>query len=155
MPKMEDLGLTVNPFEPAASGAPVGIDLWIPEHWSTSVRRLLDSLQGQGTKVLVLTGGYGSGKTYLLKWLEEIELPKRRKIKPFYFDNPGGHFYYLADSLLRKIGRKDFAKCLWELASNYVEGYQRSLFTSGFEEYLQARQTKRQQPFVLGQLQDD
>jgi hypothetical protein len=154
MSRMEKFGLTRNPFEPAASGAPVGIDLWLPSRWATQLRHLLDQFEGQGAKVLVLTGEYGSGKTYILRWLEEVELPKKREIKPFYFDNPGGHFYYLADSLLRKIGRKDFAKSLWELASNYVEGYQRSLFASGFEEYLQRRQTKGSQHLVLDQLQE-
>jgi hypothetical protein len=154
MVKPEKLGLTANPFEPAASGAPVGIDLWLPEKWKTQLRQLLDRFQGRGAKVLVLTGEYGSGKTYILKWLEEMELPRERKIKPFYFDNPGGHFYYLADSLLRKIGRKDFAKSLWELASNYVEGYQRSLFASGFEEYLHRRHSRGKQDFVLTKLQE-
>jgi type II secretory pathway predicted ATPase ExeA len=154
MPTFEKYALKLNPFEPAASGAPVGIDLWLPTRWSRQIRSVLDRFQGQGAKVLVLTGEYGSGKTYVLKWLEEVELPKKRKIKPFYFDNPGGHFYYLADSLLRKIGRKDFAKSLWELATNYIGGYQRSLFTSGFEEYLQRKQIKGQQDYTLNELQE-
>lgn len=154
MPTTEKLNLRINPFEPAASGAPVGTELWLPSRWSRQIRQLLDRFTGQGAKVLALTGEYGSGKTYILKWLEEVELPKRRKIKPFYFDNPGGHFYYLADSLLRKIGRKDFSKCLWELAGNYVDGYQRSFFSSGYEEYLQRKRTKEQQIRILGQLQE-
>ena len=153
MPNSEKFGLTRNPFEPAASGAPVGIDFWMPNTWKSKVRNLLDRFEGQGAKVLVISGEYGSGKSYVLKWLEEEELPKKRDIKPFYFDNPGGHFYYLADSLLRRIGRKDFAKSLWELSSNHVEGYQRSLFATGFEEYVQRRQNRGSQQVVLANLQ--
>ncbi len=72
----------------------------------------------------------------MLHWLHREELPDRR-IRTFYFDNPGVQFYDLAESLLRQIGRKDFAKALWELAAVHIEGsYQRTLFERGYEEYV-------------------
>lgn len=151
---LERFGLKVNPFEPSASGVPVLGDLWLPDNWRNHIQGLLDSLrQSRGVKVLALAGEYGSGKTYVLQWLCREEFPKRLGIRPFYFDNPGVQFYDLANSLLRQIGRKDFAKSIWELASIYVQGYQRNLFSKGFEEYLQAQRSKQQQGAILIELQ--
>src|SRR5579884_3406101 len=84
--------------------------------------------------------------------LERVELPERR-IKPFYFDNPGVQFYSLANSLLRQIGRKDFAKSIWELASTHVGGYQRSLFSLGFEDFLRGSQDSRRYDQAVNVLQ--
>jgi hypothetical protein len=147
------LQLRANPFEPAATGAPLE-ELWIPKTWSSKIRNSLDMLdQAKGVKAMALAGEYGSGKSYILHWLEREELPKRR-IKPFYFDNPGAQFYSLANGLLRQIGRKDFAKSLWELASVYVEGYQRSLFTAGFEDFLLGAHSGRRNERTLAELQN-
>ena len=146
------LGLTSNPFEPAASGAPVTADLWLPESWRTRLRKSIDLLSGgRGVKALAVSGAYGSGKSYVLQWLLREEFPRRHDVKPFYFDNPGVQFYDLANSLLRQIGRKDLAKCIWELAAIHVTGYQRDLFLRGFEEYL--RSHRRQTTDVLSELQ--
>jgi type II secretory pathway predicted ATPase ExeA len=119
--QLERFGLRFNPFEPAASGAPLGLELWIPERWRTRMQGLLDTLEGgQGVKALAIQGEYGSGKTYLLRWLELAELPHRR-IRPYFFDNPGVQFYDLANRLLRQVGRYEFAKMLWE----YVKKFKR------------------------------
>ena len=106
--------------------------------------QLLDAHQtGRGAKAVVITGDYGTGKTCLLSWLYESVLPGRR-IKPFYFDNPGVQFYDLANALLRTIGRKDFAKFIWELAGPFVSiPYQSDLFQSGYEAFLSAQQSRR------------
>jgi type II secretory pathway predicted ATPase ExeA len=150
---LERLGLRFNPFEPAASGAPLGEGLWLPPDWSNRLQELLHLLiQGRGTKAIAIAGEYGSGKTYVLQWLYRQELPKRQ-IRPFYFDNPGVQFYDLANALLRQIGRKNFAKCLWELAAPHVSGYQRSLFARGFEEYLIGQRTSRRQQEIPADLQ--
>ena len=80
------------------------------------MKNLLDAQQtGQGVKAIVVVGEYGTGKTCLLQWLHREVLPSRQ-IKSFYFDNPGVQFYDLANMLLRTIGRKEFAKFIWELA---------------------------------------
>lgn len=148
------LGLEFNPFEPAASGAPLINDLWLPESWKQKFEQVLRPLsQGQGTKAFAISGEYGSGKTYILQWLYRHALPRRR-IKPFYFDNPGVQFYDLANSLLRQVGRKDFAKYIWELAAPHVNEYQRSFFLRGFEEYLAARRNSRGKQTVPSDLQD-
>ncbi|MFQ5801431.1 MAG: AAA family ATPase [Candidatus Methylomirabilales bacterium] len=121
------LRLRFNPFEPAASGAPTGPELWIPNGWKTMAEQLLTMAEsGHGPKAMAVVGEYGSGKTYLLNWLATQELPRRR-IHPYYFDNPGVHFYDLANSLLRRLGRLSFAKSLWELLRPEVSG-QRALF---------------------------
>ena len=92
-------------------------EFWLPDvAWKRELRKLIDKLgTGQGARSLAVVGGYGSGKSYVLRWLERVEFP-RRKVLPFYFENPEVRFYDLANSLLRRIGRKHFAKLLWELA---------------------------------------
>ena len=138
------LGLEFNPFEPAGAGAPLKSELTPPDGLQQRVIQLLDGHQkGRGVKPIVVIGEYGTGKTCLLRWLHENELPERR-IKSFYFDNPGVQFYSLANTLLRTIGRKDFAKFIWELAGPKAPDYQRSLFRKGFEEYLTSSRRRRQ-----------
>ena len=134
---LQKFRLKVNPFEPAATGVPLSGPLSLPTALETGVQQLLDVHQsGEGVKAIVLVGEYGIGKTCLLQWLHTDVLPSRQ-IRSFYFDNPGVHFYDLANTLLRTIGRKDFAKFIWELAGAYVTvPYQRNLFRKGFEEYL-------------------
>ena len=66
------------------------------------------------------------------------------------------HFYALANTLLRTIGRKDFAKFIWELAGPHVQtSYQQSLFRTSFEEYLSAesRPTRSRRPEIAAPLQ--
>ena len=138
------LGLEFNPFEPAAAGAPLKSELTPPDGLRQRVIRLLDGHQkGLGVKPIVVLGEYGTGKTCILRWLHEKVFPERR-IKSFYFDNPGVQFYNLANTLLRTIGRKDFAKFIWELAGPTVPDYQRSLFQEGFEEYLSVPRRRQQ-----------
>lgn len=139
------LRLEFNPFEPAGAGAPLASALTPPNGLQQQVIQLLDEHQdGLGVKAIVVLGEYGTGKTCLLRWLHEEILPKRR-IKSFYFDNPGVQFYDLANDLLRTIGRKDFAKFIWELAGpKGAFGYQRSLFRDGYEEYLSSPRRRQQ-----------
>ena len=138
------LGLEFNPFEPAGAGAPLASELTPPDGLQQRVIQLLDEHQdGLGVKAIVVLGEYGTGKTCLLRWLHQKVLPGRR-IKSFYFDNPGVQFYSLANTLLRTIGRKDFAKFIWELAGPKAPGYQRSLFREGFEEYLSSPRRRQQ-----------
>ena len=141
LPKLE---LEFNPFEPAGAGAPLKSELTLPDGLRQRVIQLLDGHQkGLGVKPIVVRGEYGTGKTCLLRWLHENVLPERR-IKSFYFDNPGVQFYSLANTLLRAIGRKDFAKFIWELAGPKAPGFQRSLFREGFEEYLSSPRRRQQ-----------
>ena len=94
----------------------------------------------------MILGDYGAGKTCLLQWLHDELLPEHR-IRSYYFDNPGVHFYALANTLLRTIGRKDFAKFIWELAGPHVQTpYQQSFFRTSFEEYLSAESRPARRP---------
>jgi type II secretory pathway predicted ATPase ExeA len=144
---LQRLRLNSNPFEPAATGAPLSGTLSPPHELAERMKYLLDIHQmGQGVKAIVIVGEYGTGKTYLLQWLYNKVFPDRQT-KAFYFDNPGVQFYDLANMLLRTIGRKDFAKFIWELAGAHVKvPHQRTLFQSDFEEYLSnAFRLRRQQ----------
>ena len=150
------LGLEYNPFEPAASGAPVRDDLWIPERWKSRIEHILDTAgAGTGVKAIAIDGEYGSGKTYVLKWLEQEAFPKRR-IKPFYFDNPGVQFYYLANLLLRQLGRYEFSKSLWEYIKPELRNVQlplpfpiRDEFTSWLYEVKRHRGQERAKQSIL------
>ena len=134
---LQKLKLDSNPFEPSATGAPLLGELSPPNELGEKTMGLLDVHQtGQGVKAIVIVGEYGLGKTCLLQWLHSEVFPSRQ-IKSFYFDNPGVQFYDLANMLLRTIGRKDFAKFIWELAGSHVTvPSQGNLFKKGFEEYL-------------------
>ena len=153
---LQKLGLEFNPFEPAATGAPLSGKLVPPSALVSRVQQVLDLHQsGHGVKAIVIVGEYGTGKSCLLRWLHDDIFPERQ-IKSFYFDNPGVQFYDLANALLRTIGRKDFAKFIWELAGSYVsEPYQRSLLQpGGYEEYLSAPLRSRREQDVTTPLQD-
>ena len=151
---LKTLGLDSNPFEPSATGAPIASALSPPNRVTKKTLELLDVHQtGQGVKAIVLVGEYGTGKTCLLQWLHREIFP-RRQIRSFYFDNPGVQFYDLANHLLRSIGRKDFAKFIWELAGAHVSGpRQGNLFQKGYEEYLSAAYRRGRQQDMTGPLQ--
>ena len=150
------LDLAFNPFEPAASGRPIGIPVSPSVALESRLRALVQALaHARGPKAIVILGDYGAGKTCVLQWLHDELLPEHR-IRSYYFDNPGVHFYALANTLLRTIGRKDFAKFIWELAGPHVQTpYQQSLFRTSFEEYLSAesRPGRRQHQEIAAPLQ--
>ena len=141
------LNLAFNPFEPAASGPPIGIPFSPSPALESRLRGLVQTLaHARGSRMIVIVGEYGAGKTCLLQWLHDELLPDHR-IRSYYFDNPGVHFYALANTLLRTIGRKDFAKFIWELAGPHVQmPYQQSLFRTSFEEYLSAESRPGRRP---------
>ena len=140
---LQNLKLEFNPFQPSAAGPPLKGSLIPPRTIANQTRELLNTHQtGHRTKAVVITGDYGTGKTWLLRWLDHSVLPSRR-IKSFYFDNPGVQFYDLANALLRTIGRKDFAKFLWELAGPFVSvPFHQHLFESGFEAFVSAQSSR-------------
>lgn len=152
---LQKLRLDSNPFEPSATGTPLLGSLSPPNKLGEETVGLLDVHQmGQGVKAIVIVGEYGTGKTCLLQWLHSEIFPSRQ-IKSFYFDNPGVQFYDLANTLLRTVGRKDFAKFIWELASSHVSNsYQGSFFQKGYEEYLFSSFRQRQQRDMTSPLQE-
>ena len=152
---LQKFRLEYNPFEPSAAGPPLRGALSPPASLATRTLRLLDTLQtGDGAKALIVTGEYGAGKTCLLRWLHTDVLPSRR-IRSFYFDNPGVQFYDLANALLRTIGRKDFAKSIWELAGPSVsDPYNLDLFRSGFEAYVLAQSKRHPRVDITQPLRD-
>ena len=75
MPSMlHKFGLEYNPFEPSAAGPPLKGMLSPPTALAERIRAILDAHQtGGGTKALIVTGAYGTGKTCLLRWLHTDE----------------------------------------------------------------------------------
>ena len=156
MPELPSkLKLAYNPFEPAATGPPLsGAPLFVPATTRQRAEEIIETLEkGTGVKALVVAGEYGSGKSCLLQWLNKEVFPTRQ-IRSFYFDNPGVQFYDLANRLLRTIGRKDFAKFIWELAGAHSTGYQPGLFHDGYEKYLSAWSPRQRSSQVTARLQD-
>ena len=150
------LNLRYNPFEPAASGMPImpTVDKqpWVPNRWASPLRQFLDEMQRtQGAKAFAILGEYGSGKTYLLRWLERKELPERR-IRAFFFDNPGVQFYDLANALMRQLGREEFAKALWEFLDPRLPDFQSSLFGNSFQAWLRSVKKYRREDDAIREL---
>ena len=113
-PSLERLGLARNPFPPATTGTSVGGDILPPASWQNALKQRIQHLaDSEGEKTLAIEGGYGSGKTFLLNWIEAKVLPSYR-VKPYFFENPGVSFYDLANALMRQVGRYELAKALWE-----------------------------------------
>lgn len=91
----KEMGLRFNPFPPAATSVAIVKELWIPQSWQSQLESRYQHLSsGQGDKALVIVGGYGSGKTYLLHWISK-NLLEGNRIQSFFFDNPGVAFYDL------------------------------------------------------------
>lgn len=150
----EQLLLTANPFEPVATGAPLYGSLRPPKALEDDARRLFDSHgTGPGVKAIIVVGEYGTGKSCLLQWLHR-EYCREEQIRSFYFDNPGVHFYALANALLRTLGRKDFAKSIWELVGSHIVERQKTLFDRDFEVYLErVSRSRSHQPQLTAALQ--
>ena len=136
---MEAFGLKFNPFPPAATGVAFAGEMWLPETWSTNIEQSIVQLStGGGAKAATIVGQYGAGKSYVLQWIIENEFRKRR-IRPYFFDNPGVAFYDLANQLLRQVGRYELSKGLWELLyrSEADTSPQAQLFGLTFPQWLQ------------------
>ena len=141
MTVLERLGLRFNPFDPVASGPPVCGPMLAPVSVEGKFRESLAAQRDTvGTKLTVIEGESGAGKTYCLRWLEEEVFPARN-VRAFYFQDPGVQFYDFADSWLRTIGRKNLAKMLWELVHAKAPAHQRDLFASGHLAYARKART--------------
>lgn len=113
-PQWQRLGLSRNPFPPATTGSAFVDDLSLPDSWEAELRERVSQLaSSDGPKALLIEGGYGSGKTFILNWIQEKVLHEHR-IKSYFFENPGVAFYDLANRLMRQVGRYELAKALWE-----------------------------------------
>jgi len=135
---LQRLGLTRNPFPPATTGTGFVDDLSLPPRWEAELRvRIRELDESQGDKALVIEGGYGAGKTFILNWIQAEVLPDYR-VKPYFFENPGVAFYDLANRLMRQVGRYEMAKALWEMLyqPNDPEAVQQRLFSLEFGEWL-------------------
>ena len=135
---LQRLGLNRNPFPPATTGTGFVDDLSLPSHWEADLRKRIRQLaESQGDKALVIVGGYGTGKSFILNWIQAEVLPDFR-IKSFFFENPGVAFYDLANHLMRQVGRYEVAKALWEMLykPNESEAAQQQLFPLAFGDWL-------------------
>ncbi|GAG67181.1 unnamed protein product [marine sediment metagenome] len=151
----EEYALKFNPFPPAAAGIDIGEKgkLYIPESWMNKTEDYISSLStGEGPKAFPIIGKYGSGKTVFLRYLRGYF--QEKGIYPFLFDNPGLQFYDLANSLMRSIGRYEFAKSLWELAKPHIEkSAQLRLIPMSFSEWLSTLSKKTERDTATTELQ--
>ena len=139
------LGLSGNPFPVATTGAAFVPDLALPGEWESELRQRLDDLgTSRGSKALLIVGGYGSGKTFILNWIARKYFAPQR-IQHYFFDNPGVAFYSLANRLMRQVGRYELSKGLWEILyhQGQEESLQPDLFQPEFPGWL-GRRTDRQ-----------
>lgn len=112
---LQRLGLSYNPFPPATTGVAFVDNITLPQCWEVEMTQRMNRLaESVGDKALVVVGGYGSGKTFILNWIARRDLPPRR-IQPYFFDNPGLAFYDLANRLMRQMGRYELSKAIWEM----------------------------------------
>ena len=134
---LQRLGLKFSPFPPATTGVAFIRDVWIPDSWRTALESMYQSLaSAAGDKAIVIIGEYGSGKTYVLQWMQ-ANLFKKNNVQPFLFDNPGVAFYDLANLLLRQVGRYELSKGLWELLSpKLLTSTSKRLIPLNFPEWL-------------------
>lgn len=140
----EEYKISRNPFPPAASGIDIEKNLYIPPGWTESIEEYYAELsRGRGAKAFPVIGEYGTGKTMLLRgYLKEFFEGKR--VKTFYFENPGAQFYDLANILMRNLGRYEFSKALWERCKEYLpKKRQISLFPKSFNEMLGELRNKK------------
>ncbi len=134
--RLQRLGLSRNPFPPATTGTGLLEELSLPKSWETDLRgRIKELAESEGDKALVIEGGYGAGKTFILRWIEAEVLPGHR-IKSFFFENPGVAFYDLANRLMRQVGRYEVAKALWEMLYPDSPEDRQTLFSLEFGQWL-------------------
>ena len=148
------LDLKYNPFPPATTGVAFIDEVSIPLSWEQSLNQMIDNLSTSvGDKALVIVGGYGSGKTFILNWLARKVLPPRR-IQPYSFDNPGVTFYDLANQLLRQFGRYELSKALWEILyrPEAEDTTQMQLFRLEFPQFLETLGNRRNRERAISSL---
>jgi len=138
-------GLKFNPFPPAATGVAIVRNLWLPDSWKQDLtQRYLQLAASRGDRAMAIVGAYGSGKTYALSWIAE-QLLRDDGWQTFKFDNPGLAFYDLANRLLRRVGRYELAKGLWELLSAQnpeLKGNSGQLISPSFSDWLALVKTR-------------
>ena len=133
---LQRLGLERNPFPPATTGTGFLMDLSLPNRWETDLRgRIRELADSEGDRALVIEGGYGTGKTFILNWIQAKVLLEYR-VKPYFFENPGVAFYDLANRLMRQVGRYEVAKALWELLYPSNAEAQQRLISLEFRQWL-------------------
>ena len=138
--QLQRLSLSRNPFPPATTGTGFvdDLSLSLPAHWEKELRQRIRQLaESRGDKPLVIVGEYGSGKSFILNWIQTKVLPDFR-VKSFFFENPGVAFYDLANRLMRQVGRYEVAKALWEMlyTPNAPAAFQQQLFPPEFGNWL-------------------
>lgn len=154
---LDDLHLVCNPFPTAATGVLPPLDdnatgLYFPKPWQDKLENLFQQLQSSnGPKAIPVIGEYGMGKT---TFLQGFIAPffESRGYKVIYFENPGLQPYDLASALMRKLGRYEFAKALWEICKSKGSIVQpKMLFSESFKDWL----NRNSQPNAQTRTQDN
>jgi hypothetical protein len=123
-PIYSTLGLKYNPFFESGLAPdkpvfeplqPLGDQLW------SFLEDFIRSRQYHGA---VLLGGWGTGKTYHLKWVRETLDSAQLSLKVVYVSSPGYEPYHLIREIISSIGRSEMITLLWSLILPQIrEGY--------------------------------
>lgn len=139
---LQQYRLEFNPFPVAATGilppAENGASgIYCPKSWSSRLESLFQDLASSGgPKMFPIVGEYGTGKTTLLQGIVGPFF-ESKGYKIIYFENPGLQLYDLANTLMRKLGRYEFAKALWEACKKERAGSDSGvLFKESFHDWL-------------------
>lgn len=143
------------PFTPAAAGIEYENNVYIPKDIINKINYIYNTLKsGAGAKAFPISGEYGTGKTVLLKGHLKNFFEEKR-IKTFYFENPGSEFYDLANYLMRSLGRYEFSKAMWEISKEYLEKRgQRRLHPISFKQKLLELKNNADTEKLILQLKD-
>jgi GTPase SAR1 family protein len=166
--ELSELCLKENPFPQSGTGLTLKTNEKgyfsekLEEKLDDDIRKLMTS-EGR-EKILPVIGEYGTGKTSFITNLVKEKFIDR-DYKVFYFQNPGVQLYDLANSLLREVGRVEFAKSLFELVSvgmlkdtifqfvqDFSEDDQKA--TLNFSSWIESANTKEKRRDKIKRLQD-
>ncbi len=108
------IGLSRNPFK-ANGNPPVSPSIPpYPEVYNKIIDFFKNFLRSKQSRGLVLLGDYGTGKTYHLRWIQEL-LGTRSEIsiRVINVETPGLEPYDLVRQMLMQIGDQELARAIW------------------------------------------
>ena len=106
-------GLSCNPFSKLVPDERVKFILQRDSETERSLWALRPALEGVSTNVVVV-GGYGNGKTHLLKYVHYLVSSREgRRVLPIYVNSPGENFRRLYSSVMLSLGQEALQNLVW------------------------------------------
>jgi len=111
--KLEQYGLGFNPFSRLVPESKVKFIIQRDGEIGKSLWALRPALEGVSTHVVVV-GGYGNGKTHLLRYVSHfIGTHERQAVFPIYVNSPGENFRRLYSNMVLGIGKDKLEQVVW------------------------------------------